>query len=155
MQMLRQWKGASPTFWQAFIWTRQRRDMGIVRTWVTVSFWSMLWGQGFDKLNTSVTITKPIGGAPRAKALLSASLDEGHSTMMIPPERISDWKAALLTRSRIQLRACNEAVAGRKRKNKPVNIVTTFQKDYMNCARSSRCRCSEKCYAEKKPPTTT
>ena len=88
----------------------------------------MLWGKGFDKLNTSVTISKLIAVAPRAKALLSASLVEEHCTMLISSEHTYGWKAALLTRSRTQLRASNEAVADREREDKTGKYCDTFPK---------------------------
>ena len=90
----------------------------------------MLWGQGFNELNTSVTISKRIAVASKAKALLSASLDEENCTMLIPSERRSGCKVALLTRSRsrTQLQSSNEAVADRKRENKTGKYCDTFPK---------------------------
>ena len=48
--------------------------------------------------------------------------------MIIQLKRISGWKAALLIRSRIQLRACNEAVADRKREKKTCEYCDNFPK---------------------------
>ena len=88
----------------------------------------MLRGQGFDELNTSITISKLIAVAPIAKALLTPFLDEEHCTMLAPSEHISGWKAALLTRSRTQLRASNEAVADRKREDETGKYCDAFRK---------------------------
>lgn len=99
-----------------------------------------------DELSTSVTMSKLIAVAPRAKAFLSALFVEAHCTIAITSEtHASDWgrlhylrEAAPSFEQAIKLSQTENA------KMKPVNTVTPFQKVYINGTRSTRCLNSDK-----------